>query len=114
MQSQRLWRNTIILKEDAMNDFLTDRCKVICGDSTSGCFCANAGHDECISGSIISKVWSAREIIEMGASRNRNNDLAEILDMAIDEMDELIIWMQRMRALGPKREMREKSYASND
>ncbi len=87
-----------------MNDLLTGRCKTICGEDPSGCFIINSKHVECISDIIINKVWSAREIIEMGAIRNRNNDLAELLDMAIDEMDKLIVWVQQIRAMRIKSE----------
>lgn len=91
-----------------MSELLTDRCKTICGEDPSGCFIANAKHAECIADIMINKVWSAREIIEMGAMRNRNNDMAEILDMAIDEMDKLIIWGQRIRALQIRKGMENK------
>jgi hypothetical protein len=82
-----------------------ERCKTICGDDISGCFIFNSSHIECISDIIINKVWSAREMIDMGASRNRNQEMSEILEMATAEMDRLIIWVQNLKAMQRSKEI---------
>ncbi len=75
----------------------TNRCKTICGEKTAGCFMTDENQLQCITNIIITRVWAAREIIDMGARETNCNHMSELLSMAMDEMDELIYWMQQIR-----------------
>ncbi len=52
---------------------------------------------ECVTDIIITRVWAAREIIDMGTRETNCNHMGELLSMAMDEIDELIYWMQQLR-----------------
>ncbi len=52
---------------------------------------------ECITNIIITRVWAAREIIDMGARETNCNHMGDLLNMAMEEIDELIYWMQQIR-----------------
>ncbi len=88
-------------------DELINRCKTICGDDRSGCFISNASHLECITDIVINKIWAAREIVALGAGEVTSGMTAGALKRATDEMDELILWVQRLQALRRKKDGEE-------
>jgi len=71
----------------------------MCGEDTTGCFIANAKHLDCITDIVINKIWAAREIIERGTKKNTCKELSGILNIATNEMDELIDWVQNLQTL---------------
>ncbi len=82
----------------------TNRCKTVCGERTMGCFTTDENQLECIADIVITRVWAAREIIDMGARETNCNHKTDLLNMAMDEIDELIYWMQQIRKVkkGPR------------
>lgn len=73
------------------------RCRTICGKETARCFITNARHLDCITDIVINRVWAAREIIKTAAGEDRCAEIAELLNTATDEMDELIAWVKISR-----------------
>mgnify|MGYP001570668063 CR=1 FL=1 len=96
----------MITPQEGPLDELVKRCRTICGDDTSGCFIANAKHLDCITDIVINKIWAAREIIGMGTGKNTCKEIAGILNIATNEMDELIDWVQNLQTL-QKRHLNE-------
>jgi hypothetical protein len=80
-------------------DELVKRCSAICGDDRTGCFVTNANHLECITDIIVNKIWAARAVIEMGTRDSTCEHMAGILNVAANEMDELINWVKEMPTL---------------
>jgi len=78
-----------------MDEFIK-RCGVICGKNRADCFVTNANHLECITDIIVNKIWAARAVIEMGTRDATCEHMAVLLNVATQEMDELINWVKKM------------------
>lgn len=72
-----------------------ERCQQICGDGSDLCF--NNEQVDCISDMIINKVYALSAIIDRAREDNQCEQIAEFLDMASENVDELINWVKYLQ-----------------
>ncbi len=73
------------------------RCKRICGDDAP-CFTDNKKQISCISDMVINKVWPVKGLIDAAVKKNECSEVADILDIANNSIDELIEWVKHLQA----------------
>lgn len=87
--------------EDKQNEF-KERCQQICSDSST-CFIGNNRQVDCISDMIINKVYAVKATVDRAREDNQCEEIAEFLDMASENVDELISWVKYLQGQTKRR-----------
>ncbi len=85
------------------------RCRQMC-ESNDECFIWNDRQIACISDMVINKMWAVREIIRMARDESRCSQMDEFLNMASENVDELIDWVKHLQEQNRKQIMEEVAY----
>ncbi len=86
------------------------RCQQVCGNSSDNCFIGNNNQIACISDMVINKMWAVKEIIRMAKDENQCSQITEFLNMASENVDELIDWVKHLQGQNRKQIMEEVAY----
>lgn len=81
-----------------MND-LEKRCKTICEKGAYRCFTPGGNRFECLSDTLTDKMRAVREVIEIGIERNACPQVAGILDVATENIDEVLEWLTYLHSM---------------
>jgi hypothetical protein len=81
-----------------MND-LEKRCKTICEKGAHRCFTPGGNRFECLSDMLTDKMRAVREVIEIGIERNACPQVAGILDVASENIDEVLEWLTYLHSM---------------
>lgn len=72
-----------------------ERCQRICKSSLN-CFADNKKQLMCISDMVINKAWPIKNLIASAMKKNKCAEVSEILQIASDNMDELVNWVKQL------------------
>ncbi len=75
-----------------MND-LEKRCETICEKGANRCFTPDGNRFECPSDMLTDKMQAVREVIGIAIERNACPQVAGILDVATENIDEVLEWL---------------------
>ncbi len=81
-----------------MND-LQKRCQDICEKGAHRCFTPGGSRFECLSDVLTGKMREVREVIEIGIERNACPQVANILNLATENVDEVLEWLEYLHSL---------------
>ena len=81
-----------------MND-LEKRCETICEKGAHRCFSPGGNHFECPSDMLMDKMLAVREVIEIGIERNACPQVAGILNVATENIDEVLEWLTYLHSM---------------
>ena len=78
------------------------RCHQICGTGSAPCFKNNKKQISCISDMVINKICALKAIVDMANEDNQCVKIDEYLDMASENVDELINWIRYLQVESKK------------
>lgn len=78
---------------------LQKRCQAICGKDAHRCFTPSGNRLECLSDMLTDKMRTVREVIEIGIERNACPQVAGILDVATQNIDEVVEWLNYLHSM---------------
>ena len=78
---------------------LQKRCQAICGNYTHRCFTPGGNRFECLSDMLTDKMRAVREVIEIGIERNACPQVASILNVATENVDEVLEWLNYLHSM---------------
>ena len=78
---------------------LQKRCQAICGKYTHRCFTPDGSRFECLSDTLTDKMRAVREVIEIGIERNACPQVAGILNVATENVDEVLEWLNYLHSM---------------
>jgi len=81
-----------------MND-LQKRCQGICEKGAHQCFTPSGNRFECLSDMLTDKMQEVREVIEIGIELNACPQVAGILNVATENVDEVLEWLKYLHSL---------------
>ena len=83
-------------------DGFKERCQQICSDIDL-CFIGNNKQITCISDMVINKVCAVKVIVDRLREDNHCKETAKFLDMAYEDVDDLINWVRYLEAVQTRR-----------
>ncbi len=84
-----------------------ERCQRIC--EGLNCFANNKKQFMCICDMLINKAWPIKDLIAAAMKENKCSEVAEILKMASDNVDELVNWVKQLQAKRREKEVMPES-----
>jgi hypothetical protein len=81
-----------------MND-LEKRCETICEKGTHLCFTPDGNRFECPSDMLMDKMLAVREVIGIAIERNACPQVAGILNVATENIDEVLEWLTYLHSM---------------
>jgi hypothetical protein len=78
---------------------LQKRCQAICGKDAYRCFTPGGSRFECLSDMLTDKMRAVREVIEIGIERNACPQVAGILNVATENIDEVLEWLNYLHSM---------------
>lgn len=81
-----------------MND-LQKRCQDICEKGAHRCFTPSGNRFECLSDMLTDKMKDMREVIGIGIELNACPQVAGILNVATESVDEVLEWLKYLHSM---------------
>jgi len=78
---------------------LEKRCETICEKGSHRCLTPGGNRFECLSDMLTDKMQAVREVIAIGIERNACPQVAGILDVATENIDEVLEWLHYLHSM---------------
>ena len=80
-------------------NYLQKRCQNICEQGANRCFTPGGNRFECLSNTLTDKMRAMRKVIEIGIERNACPQVADILNVATENVDEVLEWLNYLHSM---------------